>query len=73
MSWYECFSCYECCALLALRLLEERDTLKNIKLDALRRDIQEGLDVLDAGHASPLDMNAIKAKAWANKDKDIDA
>lgn len=57
----------------ALRLLEERDTLKTIKLDALRRDIQEGLDQLDAGHASPLDMDAIKAKARAIKDKNVDA
>lgn len=57
----------------ALRLLEERDTLKTIKLDALRRDIQEGIDQLDAGLATPLDMDSIKAKARAIKDKNVDA
>lgn len=52
----------------ALRLLEERDTLKDMKLAALRRDIQEGIDELDRGEGTPLDMEAIKAKARAMKE-----
>ncbi len=47
----------------ALRLLEERDTLKGLRLEALRRDVQEGLDELDRGEGTPLDMDSIKAKA----------
>lgn len=41
----------------ALRLLEERDLL-----DALRRDIQEGMD---SGEGAPLDREAIKARGRA--------
>lgn len=52
----------------ALRLLEERDALKEMKLTALRRDIQDGIEELDRGEGMPLDMNAIKAKARAIKD-----
>lgn len=52
----------------ALRLLEERDTLKEMKLAALRRDLQEGIDELDRGEGTPLDMDAIKAKARAMKE-----
>lgn len=43
----------------ALRLLEERDQLNSLRLEALRRDIQEGID---NGETSPLDMEAIKAR-----------
>lgn len=49
----------------ALRLLEERDALKAIKLESLLQDIQEGVDKLDRGEGTPLDMEAIKAKARA--------
>ena len=52
----------------ALRLLEERDALKNMKLAALRRDLQDGIDELDRGEGTPLDMNEIKAKARAIKE-----
>lgn len=52
----------------ALRLLEERDALKAMKLESLRRDIQEGIDELDRGEGTPLDMKAIKAKARAMKE-----
>jgi antitoxin ParD1/3/4 len=52
----------------ALRLLEERDTLKGIKLAALRRDLQEGIDELDRGEGTPLDMAEIKSKARAIKE-----
>ena len=53
----------------ALRLLEERDALKEMKLAALRRDIQEGISELDRGEGTPLDMSAIKTKARAMKEK----
>ena len=50
----------------ALRLLEEKDQLQAIKLQALRAEIQEGLDSAEQG-ASPLDIKAIKQKARAKK------
>ena len=43
-----------------LRLVEEREQVRAAKLDALRRDIREGLD---GGAPEPLDMAAIKAEA----------
>jgi antitoxin ParD1/3/4 len=52
----------------ALRLLEERDAIKEMKLAALRRDLQEGIDELDQGKGTPLDMDDIKAKARVLKE-----
>lgn len=52
----------------ALRLLEERDALKSVKMEALRRDVHEGLSELDRGEGSPLDMDAVKARARAIKE-----
>ena len=46
----------------ALRLLEERDSFRAIKLEALRKDIEHGLVSLDEGQGKPLDMKAIKSK-----------
>ena len=46
----------------ALRLLEERDALQAMKLEALRKDIHQGLESLDNGQGKPLDMKTIKAK-----------
>ena len=43
-----------------LRLLEEKETLKQAKLDALRRDIDDGLN---SGPSEPLDMEAIIQEA----------
>lgn len=43
----------------ALRLLEERDQLRELRLDELRREIQKGID---SGEAAPLDVEAIKAR-----------
>jgi antitoxin ParD1/3/4 len=43
----------------ALRLLEERDQLRNLRLEELRGDIQKGID---GGEATPLDMEEIKAR-----------
>jgi len=49
----------------ALRLLEERDALHAMKLEALRQDINQGLTSLDNGEGKPLDIEMIKAKARA--------
>ncbi|HEB55634.1 MAG TPA: type II toxin-antitoxin system ParD family antitoxin [Gammaproteobacteria bacterium] len=46
----------------ALRLLEERDTLQAMKLQALCNDINQGLESLDNNQGKPLDMEAIKAR-----------
>ena len=42
----------------ALRLLEERDSLRQIRVEELRREIQTGID---SGEATPLDIEEIKA------------
>ena len=43
----------------ALRLLEERDRLRELRFEELRREIQKGID---SGAATPLDMEEIKAR-----------
>jgi antitoxin ParD1/3/4 len=43
----------------ALRLLEERDQLRALRLEELRREIQKGID---SGEATPLDIEDIKAR-----------
>lgn len=43
----------------ALRLMEERDRLRELRLDELRREIQKGID---SGEATPLDMEEIKVR-----------
>lgn len=43
----------------ALRLLEERDRLRELRLEELRREIQKGID---SGEATPLDIEDIKAR-----------
>lgn len=43
----------------ALRLLEERDQLRQLRFEELRREIQKGID---SGEATPLDMETIKAR-----------
>ena len=43
----------------ALRLLEEHDRLRSMRLEELRAKIQKGLD---SGEPTPLDMGAIKAR-----------
>ena len=55
----------------ALRLLEEKEMIKSMKLQALRNDIQQGLNSLDRGEGKPLDIESIKAngrKMLAQKD-----
>ena len=44
----------------ALRLLDDHHRLRQIKLERLRNDIQEGLD---SGESAPLDIEEIKAEA----------
>jgi antitoxin ParD1/3/4 len=44
----------------ALRLLEERDKLEELRREELRNAIRKGLD---SGPAEPLDMEAVKAEA----------
>lgn len=46
----------------ALRLLEDQERLREMKLEALRGKIQEGLE---SGPASPLDIEEIKEVARA--------
>lgn len=43
----------------ALRLLEERDQLRELRLEELRREIQKGIN---SGTATPLDMEEIKTR-----------
>ena len=49
-----------------LRLLEEREWVREIKLKELRSEIQKGLDSGDVG---PLDMEEIIAEAKREKSK----
>ncbi len=44
----------------ALRLLDDHDRLRQIKLERLRKDIQDGLD---SGEPAALDLEVIKADA----------
>ncbi|BAC91445.1 type II toxin-antitoxin system ParD family antitoxin [Gloeobacter violaceus] len=46
----------------ALRLMEEQDCLHHLKLEQLRRDIQEGLD---SGPADVLDIQQIQQRGRA--------
>jgi antitoxin ParD1/3/4 len=46
----------------ALRLLEERDAMQAVKLEALRKEVQNGLESLARGEGRALDVDAIKAK-----------
>jgi len=47
-----------------LRLLQERDQLQQLRLQELRQDIQAGLD---SGDTTPIDIQAVKAKARQRK------
>jgi len=46
----------------ALRLMEERDTMRAIKLEALRQEINKGIASIDQGQSKALDIEAIKTK-----------
>ncbi len=45
----------------ALRLLEERDQLRDARLQQLRRDVSVGLRALDRGDSVPFDRAAVEA------------
>lgn len=49
----------------ALRLMEERDAMQAVRLEALRQDINKGLHSLEREGSKPLDVEAIKAKGRA--------
>jgi antitoxin ParD1/3/4 len=46
----------------ALRLLEERDQMRELRLEELRKEIQRGIG---SGESTPLDIEAIKARGQA--------
>ena len=46
----------------ALRLLRNRDELRLLAIDDLRREVQKGLDQLDRGESVFLDPGRIKAE-----------
>jgi len=47
----------------ALRLLEDKDRVREAQLGELRGEIAKGLDQLDAGAGEPLDVAKIKKRA----------
>ncbi len=52
-----------------LRLLEERDSLKQMKLQALKKEFNAGIESLDAGKGRTFDKDAIKSKGRIAFDK----
>ena len=44
----------------ALRLMRDREEVRRIRLEELRREVQKGLDDVDAGRVAPLDIEEIK-------------
>ncbi len=48
----------------ALRLMEEQDRLRQVKLEELRREVRKGLD---SGQSAAWDASALKQKARARK------
>ena len=52
-----------------LRLLEERDAIKNMKLEALRKELNIGVEPRDAGKGRTFDKEAIKSKGRAKLDQ----
>jgi antitoxin ParD1/3/4 len=47
----------------ALRLLKDQDEIRAVTLQELKRDVAAGVEQLDRGQSSALDMAAVKAKA----------
>lgn len=50
----------------ALRLLEEEDKVRELRLEALREKIQRGVDQLDQGLGTPWDVEEFKGRARAH-------
>jgi antitoxin ParD1/3/4 len=46
----------------ALRLLEQHDELRNVKLDKLKREISNGIAELEQGKGRKLNIDDIKSK-----------
>jgi len=46
-----------------LRLLQEKDQVREMHLARLREDITAGIEQADNGEVKPMDMGAIKARA----------
>lgn len=53
----------------ALRMMEEQDHLKAIKLEALRKEIDKGLAQLERGEHVPLDIEKLKSKVRERQQK----
>ena len=51
----------------ALRLLQESEQVRKLRLQELRRDIAVGVAQADRGEVAALDVKAIKAKARARQ------
>lgn len=45
-----------------LRLLQEQEMLRQIKLEQLRKDIAIGIEAADRGEVAPLDVEAVIAE-----------
>jgi antitoxin ParD1/3/4 len=45
-----------------LRLLKEREDLKQLRMKELRHEIQKGIDSLERGEGTPLNIEEIKAE-----------
>jgi len=45
-----------------LRLLNEREDLRKLRLEELRCEIQKGIDSLDRGEGKPFDIEEVKAE-----------
>ncbi len=54
----------------ALRLLEEQDRIKELKLQLLREEIQKGLRDLDEGKHSTLTIEEVKRRAREKAEAD---
>ena len=50
----------------ALRLLGRRDAREQAKLDALRADVQKGIDSIEAGRRTPKDASMAELRARRN-------
>ena len=53
----------------ALRLLEERDQLRDLKLQELRKFVAVGIEQADRGEVAPLDVDATLARVRGRKAK----
>ena len=53
----------------ALRLLQEQDQLRELKLDELRKFVAVGIEQADRGEVAPLDVDATLARVRSRKAK----